>query len=80
MLADIAATPAQTIDDVIAKMTAIDARLADADGLKWFNRLYLQNLVDRYQGDLEAVAKHAGVALNSVHRLLRKAGLKVPGG
>jgi Family of unknown function (DUF5995) len=42
MLADIVATPAQTIDDVIAKMTAIDASLADADGLKWFNRLYLQ--------------------------------------
>jgi hypothetical protein len=36
------ATPAQTIDDVIAKLTAIDARLADSDGLKWFNRLYLQ--------------------------------------
>ncbi len=42
MLTDIVATPAQTIDDVIAKMTGIDGRLADADGLKWFNRLYLQ--------------------------------------
>jgi len=42
MLADIVATPAQTIDDVIAKMTAIDARLGDPDGVKWFNRLYLQ--------------------------------------
>jgi Family of unknown function (DUF5995) len=42
MLADIVATPARTIDDVIAKMTTIDARLADADGVKWFNRLYLR--------------------------------------
>jgi hypothetical protein len=30
-----------TIEDVIAKMKAIDAALADDDGLKWFNRLYL---------------------------------------
>ena len=42
MLADIVAAPARTIDEVIAKMTAIDQRLADADGVKWFNRLYLR--------------------------------------
>jgi hypothetical protein len=42
MLADIVATPAPTIDDVMAKMTAIDQRLADVDGVKWFNRLYLR--------------------------------------
>jgi hypothetical protein len=30
-----------TIDDVIAAMRAIDARLPDADGVKWFNFLYL---------------------------------------
>ena len=42
MLTDIVATPARTIDDVIARMTAIDGRLADADGVKWFNRLYLR--------------------------------------
>ena len=30
-----------TIDDVIAMMERIDAVLADDDGLKWFNRLYL---------------------------------------
>jgi hypothetical protein len=42
MLADLVSTPAQTIDDVIAKMTAIDRRLADRDGVKWFNRLYLR--------------------------------------
>ena len=42
MLADLVATPAQTIDDVIARMTAIDRRLADMDGVKWFNRLYLR--------------------------------------
>ena len=30
-----------TIDDVIAMMEGIDSVLADDDGLKWFNRLYL---------------------------------------
>ncbi len=30
-----------TIDEVIAVMQSIDATLADEDGLKWFNRLYL---------------------------------------
>jgi len=34
--------PATSIDDVLAIMTAIDSQLPDADGLKWFNRLYLQ--------------------------------------
>ncbi len=34
------AAPA-TIDDVIAKMQQIDDLLADGDGLKWFNRLYM---------------------------------------
>ncbi|HWZ52038.1 MAG TPA: DUF5995 family protein [Granulicella sp.] len=33
--------PAVTIDDVIARMQAIDALLPANDGLKWFNRLYL---------------------------------------
>jgi hypothetical protein len=42
MLADILSPPAQTIDEVVAKMLAIDARLPDSDGLKWFNRLYLR--------------------------------------
>jgi hypothetical protein len=31
----------QTIDEVIARMQAIDALLPVNDGLKWFNRLYL---------------------------------------
>lgn len=31
-----------TIDDVIAAMRAIEARLAENDGVKWFNLLYLQ--------------------------------------
>jgi hypothetical protein len=35
-----AAAPA-TIEDVIATMRKIDSLLADRDGLKWFNRLYL---------------------------------------
>jgi hypothetical protein len=31
-----------TIDDVIGTMRAIDARLPDSDGVKWFNFLYLE--------------------------------------
>jgi hypothetical protein len=34
------AAPA-TIDDVVKRMESIDQLLADGDGLKWFNRLYL---------------------------------------
>ena len=34
--------PARTIDDVVAVMQAIDDRLPDTDGVKWFNRLYLR--------------------------------------
>ena len=34
-------TDAKTIADVIATMKTIDALLAESDGLKWFNRLYL---------------------------------------
>ena len=33
---------AATIDDVIDVMTSLDRSLPDSDGLKWFNRLYLQ--------------------------------------
>jgi hypothetical protein len=43
MLTDILLrTPAQSIDEVIGVMTAIDEDLPDDDGLKWFNRLYLR--------------------------------------
>src|SRR5215207_8054658 len=43
MLTDIIGrTPARSIDEVVAAMTAIDATLPDADGVKWFNRLYLR--------------------------------------
>lgn len=42
-VADIVANaPARSIDDVVAMMTAIDQRLPDTDGVKWFNRLYLR--------------------------------------
>ena len=41
LLAAAQATP-QSIDDVIRTMEAIDALCADGDGLKWFNRLYLE--------------------------------------
>jgi hypothetical protein len=34
--------PARSIDDVLSIMTTIDGTLPDDDGLKWFNRLYLQ--------------------------------------
>jgi hypothetical protein len=43
MLKDIlGSAPVSSIDGVLSIMTAIDNRLPDADGLKWFNRLYLQ--------------------------------------
>jgi hypothetical protein len=43
MLSDILrAAPVSTIDQVLSIMTSIDGRLPDTDGLKWFNRLYLQ--------------------------------------
>ena len=34
--------PVASIDEVLSIMTAIDNRLPDSDGVKWFNRLYLQ--------------------------------------
>jgi hypothetical protein len=37
----VSAPPPDTINDVIARMQAIDAALPNDDGLKWFNRLYL---------------------------------------
>ena len=43
MLTDILKqTPVSSIDDVLSIMTAIDSCLPDSDGLKWFNRLYMQ--------------------------------------
>ena len=43
MLTDILQpAPVSSIDDVLSIMTAIDGRLPDSDGVKWFNRLYLQ--------------------------------------
>jgi hypothetical protein len=35
-------TPVQSIEEAIAVMKAIDERLPDNDGVKWFNRLYLR--------------------------------------
>ena len=34
--------PVLSIESVLSVMTAIDSALPDSDGLKWFNRLYLQ--------------------------------------
>ena len=43
MLTDILQpAPVSSIDGVLSIMTAIDTRLPDSDGLKWFNRLYLR--------------------------------------
>src|SRR5215472_13594318 len=43
MLTDILQpVPVSSIDDVLSIMTAIDSCLPDSDGVKWFNRLYLQ--------------------------------------
>jgi hypothetical protein len=42
MLDLLRAAPVSTIDEVLSIMMAIDNRLPDSDGLKWFNRLYLQ--------------------------------------
>jgi hypothetical protein len=43
MLTDIVKpAPVSSIDDVLSIMTAIDSDLSDSDGVKWFNRLYLQ--------------------------------------
>ncbi|MEO8595531.1 MAG: DUF5995 family protein [Candidatus Solibacter sp.] len=41
-LLSIAQSAPQTVDGVIAVMQEIDALCTDGDGLKWFNRLYLQ--------------------------------------
>src|SRR6476646_133836 len=38
----LAGAPVATIDEAIAIMQAIDRTLPDADGVKWFNRLYLR--------------------------------------
>jgi hypothetical protein len=35
-------TPVRSIEEAIAIMSAIDGRLPDSDGVKWFNRLYLR--------------------------------------
>jgi hypothetical protein len=43
MLTDVLApAPVSSIDEVLSIMTSVDGRLPDSDGLKWFNRLYLQ--------------------------------------
>jgi len=35
-------TPVHSVAEAVAAMTAIDQTLSDADGVKWFNRLYLR--------------------------------------
>ncbi len=36
------AAPVKTVADVIARLEAIDAALPPSDGVKWFNKLYLE--------------------------------------
>ena len=38
----LARTPVRRVEEAIAVMSAIDQQLSDADGVKWFNRLYLR--------------------------------------
>jgi hypothetical protein len=38
----LANAPVHSIDEALALMRAIEARLPDDDGIKWFNRLYLR--------------------------------------
>ena len=40
MLSDVI-TDTRTVDEVVAVLRALDSRLADDDGLKWFNVLYI---------------------------------------
>jgi len=76
--ADLSAVPGAEAGPAIAVDMGLPIVESRETLLAAFNRLYLQTLMERHGGDLEAVARHAGVALNSIHRLLRKAGLKVP--
>jgi len=41
LYAIVSGAPPKTIDDVLRMMQQIDDLLADGDGLKWFNRLYM---------------------------------------
>ena len=38
----LALTPVRSVEEAVAVMTAIDERLPDSDGVKWFNHLYLR--------------------------------------
>lgn len=42
ILSEIVSAPVLTIEDVLSVMRRIDAALADEDGLKWFNLLYMK--------------------------------------
>ncbi len=75
--ADVGTLPGSETGPAVAIDMGLPIVEARETMLTAFNRLYLKSLLDRYGGDLEAIARHAGVAVNSVHRLLRKAGFKV---
>ena len=60
LIQTLARAPVHTIEDAIAIMAAIDERLPDSDGLKWFNRLYLRVTVS--VGNAVGNARFADVA------------------
>ncbi len=63
-------TSSLDVDIGLPIVEARDAVLAS------FHRAYLQAMLDRYGDDIGAIARHAHIEPNSVHRLLRKTGLK----
>jgi transcriptional regulator with GAF, ATPase, and Fis domain len=58
--------------DVDIGLPIVEARDAV---LASFHRAYMQALLDRYGDDIGAIARHAHIEPNSVHRMLRKTGL-----
>jgi hypothetical protein len=50
----LATAPARSSDEVVRVMNAIDDRLPETDGLKWFNRLYLRVTVNVRQAARDA--------------------------
>ena len=64
--------PAQSIDEVIAMMTAIDETLPDSDGVKSFNRP-LPELKNKFFSQLHSFTGFAGRGLLT-HNAIAKTG------
>jgi len=52
----LARRPATSIAEVVTMLSDIDAQLSDADGLKWFNRLYLEVTLAVQRGESDSSA------------------------